>query len=315
MKAIYYESYGGAEVLQFGEQPSPEASENQLLVRVHATSVNPIDWKIRSGHLLPVAGLSFPKIPGRDVAGVVAAVGANVTAFKPGDKVFGMVEHDMGGAAAEFAVMAADMAVPIPDNLTYLEAAAVPLTALTALQALRDKGELAAGEKVLINGASSGVGTFAVQIAKALGASVVTGVCGPDHMELVRSLGADHVIDHTQEDFTIEHNCYDVVFDAVAKSTYLQSKNSLCANGRYVTTVPNPKDLTLGLAMSVFSDKKLKVMMTDDKGDDLRLISGWLEAGIIRPVIDREYPLEQIAEAHEYSEAGHAAGKIVLVVD
>ena len=315
MKAIYYEKYGDADVLQYGEQPRPEIKPDQLLVRVYATSVNPVDWKIRSGHLLPVSGLGFPKIPGRDIAGEVAAVGQDVKTFRPGDRVFGMVESDMGGAAAEFAVISDKTAVLMPENLNYIQAAAVPLAALTALQALRDKGELAPGDKVLVNGASSGVGSFAVQIAQALGAGEVTGVCGTEHTELVKSLGVEHILDHTKEDFTAAHDRYDLIFDAVAKSTYLSSKESLRANGRYVTTVPNPKDMVLGYALSVFSDKKLKVLLADDKAEDLKLIRSWLETGAVKPIVDREYPLHRAAEAHRYSEDGHAAGKIVLIVD
>ncbi|GAB3540290.1 NAD(P)-dependent alcohol dehydrogenase [Pontibacter brevis] len=315
MKAIFYEKYGDADVLQYGEQPTPEVKADQLLVRVHASSVNPVDWKVRSGHLLPVSGLNFPKIPGHDIAGEVTAVGESVRTFKPGDRVFGMLDTGLGGAAAEYAIISEKAVVPIPENLNYVQAAAVPLTALTALQALRDKGELAQGEKVLINGASSGVGTFAVQIAKALGAGEVTGVCSTDHIELVKSLGADRVIDYTAKDFTEIKDCYNIIFDAVAKSTYLDSKDSLCKNGRYVTTVPNPKDVALGYALSVFSDKKLKMLVADEKGEDLELIAAWIEAGKVKPVVDREYPLHEAAEAHRYSEEGHAAGKIVLVVE
>ncbi|MCX2738930.1 NAD(P)-dependent alcohol dehydrogenase [Pontibacter anaerobius] len=314
MKAIFYEKYGDAGVLQYGEQPKPEPGDNQLLVRVHASSVNPVDWKIRSGKLLPVSGLSFPKIPGRDIAGEVAAVGANVTAFNTGDKVYGMTDG-IGGANAEFALITADTAALMPSNLTYAHAAAVPLAALTALQGVRDKGELEQGEKVLVNGASSGVGSFAVQIAKALGAGEVTGVCSSNHMELVKSLGADQVIDYTREDFTAARDRYDLIFDAVAKSSYLESKGSLRHHGRYVTTVPDPKDIVFGFALSVFSDKKLKAMFTHDRIRDLELITSWIKAGKVKPVIDREYPLQEAAEAHRYSEQGHAAGKIILLVE
>lgn len=314
MNAIFYESYGDASVLQYGEQPKPTIKDNQLLVRVHASSVNPVDWKIRSGHLLPVSGLNFPKIPGRDIAGEVVEVGSNVLTYAVGNRVYGMTEG-IGGANAEFAVISEDTAVTIPSNLSYAQAAAVPLAALTALQALRDKGELQQGEKVLVNGASSGVGSFAVQIAKALGAGEITGVCSESHVELVKSLGADHVIDYGKEDFTKAEDCYDLIFDAVAKSSYLSSKDSLHHHGRYVTTVPNPKDIALGFAISVFFDKKVIAMFTDDKGEDLKLISSWIEAGKVKPVIDREYALSEAVEAHLYSEQGHAAGKIILVVD
>lgn len=314
MKAIYYNKYGDADVLHYGEQPKPEPGDYELLVRVHASSVNPVDWKIRAGKLLPVSGISFPKIPGRDIAGEVVAVGEMVSAFAPGDRVYGMTEG-IGGANASFALITETTAVHVPANLNYTQAAAVPLTALTALQALRNKGALEQGETVLINGASSGVGTFAVQIAKAIGAGEVIGVCSSDHVELVQNLGADRVIDYRQEDFTDAKNAYDLVFDAVAKSTYLDCKDSLRDSGRYVTTVPDPKDIAFGFALSVFSDKKLKMILTDDKAEDLKLISSWIEAEKVKPVIDKEFPLRRTADAHRYSQEGHAAGKIVLVVE
>lgn len=315
MKAVYYEKYGAVDVLQYGEQPKPTVKDDEILVRVHAASVNPVDWKIRDGMMLPITGLNFPKIPGLDIAGVVAEAGKDVADFMPGDRVFGMIDNYVGGAYAEYAVITEKVAVPIPDNLNYKQAAAVPLTALTALQALRDKGELAAGEKVLINGASSGVGTFAVQIARALGAGEVTGVCSTEHVELVKSLGADFVVDYTAEDFTKHEGRYDVIFDAVAKTTYIDSKASLRQQGRFVTTVPNPKDFAMGFVLSVFSDKKLSVVMTEDRGKDLRLIKGWIEAAKVTPVIDKVFSLKDAAEAQAYSETGHAAGKIVLVVE
>lgn len=314
MKAIYYEKYGDASVLKYGEQPKPDIKDNELLVRVHASSVNPVDWKIRSGLLLPVSGLSFPKIPGRDIAGEVVEVGSKVLAYEPGSRVYGMTDG-IGGANAAYAVISEATAVQMPSNLNYAQAAAVPLAALTALQALRDKGELQQGEKVLVNGASSGVGSFAVQIAKALGAGEVTSVCSTSHVELVHSLGVDHVIDYTKEDFTAAKDQYDLIFDAVGKSSYLSCKGSLRHHGRYVTTVPDIKDVAFGFALSVFSDKKLKAMFTHDRSQDLKLISSWIEAGKVRPVIDREYPLQEAAEAHRYSEQGHAAGKIILVVE
>jgi 2-desacetyl-2-hydroxyethyl bacteriochlorophyllide A dehydrogenase len=315
MKAVYYEKYGSVDVLQYGEQPKPEIRDNEILVRVHAASINPIDWKIRGGMMLPITGLNFPKIPGLDIAGIVAEVGKDVEEFLPGDRVFGMIDDYLGGAYAEYAVLPEKVTVHIPENLNYQQAAAVPLTALTALQALRDKGELAAGEKVLINGASSGVGTFAVQIAKALGADTVIGVCGTEHVDLVKSLGADSVIDYSEEDFTQHTDKYDLIFDAVAKTTYIDSKPSLKQNGRYVTTVPDPKDFALGFVLSVFSDKKLKMVMTEDKSNDLRLIKHWIESGKITPVIDKVFSLKEAADAQLYSEEGHAAGKIILLID
>lgn len=314
MKAVYYEKYGAAEVLRYGEQPRPEVQEGQILVRVRASSVNPVDWKIRQGHLLPVSGLSFPKIPGRDVAGQVEEVGAGVTQFRVGDQVFGMLDTGLGGANAELAVMSANVAAPLPGSLSYQQAAAVPLAAFTALQALSDEGDLKPGDKVLINGASSGVGSFAVQIAKILGAAEITGTCSTANVELVRNLGADIVMDYKQHDFTTEKDRYDLIFDAVASSTYSASKDSLREKGRYVTTVPSPKDLVSG-PVSLLTAKKMKHVLAKARGVDLNLIGDWLAAGRLWPVIDKTFPLAETAEAHRYSEKGHAAGKIVLVVD
>jgi 2-desacetyl-2-hydroxyethyl bacteriochlorophyllide A dehydrogenase len=314
MKAVYYEEYGSPEVLKYGEQDRPQVKEDQVLVRVHATSVNPVDWKIRNGDMKAVSGLKFPKIPGKDIAGEVVEKGANVTRFKPGDKVFAMSDNPLGGAYAEYALVSEKVAVLMPAGLDYGQAAAVPLTALTALQALRDKGQLEKGEKVLINGASGGVGSFAIQIAKALGAGEVIGVCSSEHVELVKSLGADRVIDYHAHDFTQDKEGYDLIFDAVGKSSFANSKASLRENGRYVTTVPDPKDTITGYITSVFSDKQMKILKTEDKREDLALIRDWIEAGKLKPIIDRVYPLQEAKEAHRYSEQGEAAGKIVLEV-
>ncbi|TXK23594.1 NAD(P)-dependent alcohol dehydrogenase [Pontibacter qinzhouensis] len=314
MKAIFYEKNGGAEVLQYGDRPQPEVKKGQLLVRVHAASVNPVDWKLRENKLLsPVTALSGGVVPGRDLAGDVVETGEGVTRFKTGDKVFGMLDSIDGGAYAEFALIPEAVAEFIPDNISYLEAAAVPLVSPTALQALRDKGELTQGEHVLVNGASSAVGLFAVQLAKLLGATEVTGVCSTAHVDLVKEVGADRVIDYKKEDFTEEKNRYDLIFDAVAKSTFASSKGSLRENGRFVTTVPSPKDI-LGFATSVFSDKKAKSLLVADKGPDLFLIGEWLQAGKLKVIIDKVYPLQEAAEAHRYSEQGEASGKIVLDV-
>lgn len=314
MKAIYYTEYGPADVLQYGEQSTPEPQAGKLLVRVRASSINPVDWKIRSGDLKLVSGFCFPQIPGRDVAGVVEQVGAGVTDFRPGDPVMGMVDT-LGGANAEYAVLPAGVVAALPERLSFAEAAAVPLAGLTALQGLRDRGELAAGQRVLINGASGGVGTLAVPLARLLGAGHVTAVCGTRNVALVRGLGADEVIDYHQHDFTQDHGRYDLIFDAVAGSSYLQSKAALRPGGRYVTTVIDAKDALLGLPLSVFSDRKVKMVLARDRGADMRLLARWLGAGQLRPVVDSTFPLAATAEAHRLSEQGHAAGKIVLTVD
>lgn len=313
MKAVFYEKHGAADVLQYGEQPQPEVKKNDLLVRVQATSVNQVDWKLRQGQLFPVALFTAAIIPGRDVAGEVVATGEAVTKFKSGDKVFGMLDTALGGACAEFALLPEAVAVTMPKNLDYNQAAAVPLTALTALQALRDKGQLAPGDNVLINGASSAVGLFAIQIARALGAGEITGVCSAEHVDLVKELGVNRVIDYQKQDFTTEKNTYDVILDAVAKATYAAAKDCLRENGRYVTTVPNPKD-ALGFVTSVFTNKKLKTLLVEDRGADLNLIREWIEAEKVKPIIDKVFALPDTAAAHCYSEKENAAGKIIIQV-
>lgn len=313
MKAVYYEKHGGVDVLQYGQQPRPAVKKGDLLVRVHATSVNQVDWKLRQGQILPVAPFTSAIIPGYDVAGEVVETGEAVTQFKSGDKVFGMLDHRLGGACAEFAVLPEAVAVRMPPNLDYNQAAAVPLTALTALQALRDKGQLEPGDSILINGASSAVGLFAIQIARALGGGEITGVCSTRHVALVKEQGADRVIDYKKQDFTTDKNTYDIILDAVAKTTYAHTKDCLRENGRYVTTVPNPKDI-LGFVASVFTDKKVKTLMVADRAADLKLIAEWITAGKVKPVIDRVFALEDTAQAHLYSEKEGSSGKIIIQV-
>jgi NADPH:quinone reductase-like Zn-dependent oxidoreductase len=314
MQAIYFTQYGSPEVLHFGAQPTPVPGAGQLLIKVHASSVNPIDWKLRQGDMKLVSGFCFPRIPGRDLAGTVEQVGNGVSQFRVGDRVFGMADAGLGGANAEYALLAAKAAAGIPDGISFEQAAAVPLAALTALQALRDKGTLTEGERVLVVGAAGGVGTLAVQLARLLGAGYVAGTASPANLPLLERLGVDDAINYKERDFTQVPSQYDVIFDAVAASTYLAAKDALRPGGRYVTTVPDPKDVLLGGVTSAFSDKKMKMLMAKDDGADLHRIAQWLGAGQLRPVIDRTFPLAETAAAHRYSEEGHAVGKIVLTV-
>ncbi len=313
MKAITINQYGSADVLQYADVEKPQIKSDQLLVKVYASSVNPIDWKIRKGMLKVLTGNKFPMILGFDVSGEVVTVGEKVTDFKVGDAVYAYLDPLPGGAYAEYAAVSERVASLKPSNMTHEQAAAVPLAATTALQALRDKGEIEKGQKVLINGASGGVGTFAVQIAKAW-ETEVTAVCSGKNAELVRSLGADKVIDYTQQDFTKDTAKYDIIFDVVSNRSFSECKNSLQPKGIYVTLLPSP-DILLHSFLTLFSPgKKAKLFVAKANGKDLAYLKDLIEAGKMRSVIDRAYPLSEVAAAHAYSEGGHAVGKIVIIV-
>jgi len=314
MKAVVIHRYGPPEVLQEAEIERPSIQDDQMLVKVRAASVNPIDWKIRQGRLKVLSGWNFPLVLGFDLAGEVVKVGRRVTRFRAGDLIYACLDQLSGGAYAEYAAVAERVAAAKPQSLSYEQAAAVPLAGLTALQALRDQGRLKAGQSVLVNGASSGVGTFAVQIAKVLG-DRVTGVCSSKNLELVKSLGADQVIDYTQQDFTQEASRYDIVFDVVGKSSFLTCQRCLTSKGVYITTQPLPQQF-LQQFLTLFSPgKKAKVILLQSRADDLAYLSDLIEAGKLRSVIDRVYSLSELAAAHTYSETEHAAGKIVIAVD
>ena len=311
MKAVKINQYGSADVLQYGDVEKPQIKSDQMLVKVYASSVNPIDWKIRKGMLKPLTGNNFPIVLGFDVSGEVVEVGDRVTKFKPGDLIFARVDQLTGGTYAEYVAVSQKVAAPKPSNISHEEAAAVPLAAMTALQALRDKGNLKKGQKVLINGASGGVGTFAVQIAKVYEAEV-TGVCSTKNIELVKSLGCDRVIDYTQQDFTKEPTKYDIIFDVVGNKSFSDCKVNLNKNGVYVTTQPTPGTF-MGNLLSLFSPgKKAKIILLQTNSKDLEDLKDLIEEGKIHSVIDRTYPLSELAAAHAYSEEEHATGKIVI---
>jgi len=326
MKAIVYCDYGLPNLkLQEIEKPTP--ADDQLLVRVRAASVNPYDWHFVEGtpkimRLMGV-GLRKPKDTrlGVDFAGTVEAVGKNVTQFKPGDDVFG----GRGGAFAEYVCPRAYRAVAIkPANITFEQAASVNIAGITALQALRDKGKVQPGQKVLINGASGGVGTFAVQIAKSLGADV-TGVCSTKNVDLVRSLGADHVIDYTKEDFAKGEQRYDVILDNVPNHSLSECRRILNPNGKYVMIGGGgPNDsrwigpfgrVINTMILSPFVSQKMGMMMADPSQKDLAVLAVMMQSGKVKPVIDRTYKLSEVPEAIRYLEQGHARGKVVITVD
>ncbi len=315
MKAIVIDEYGPVEVLKMREVPQPQLNPDHLLVKMHATSVNPVDYKIRKGDLKIFTGLRKPKIKilGFDVAGEVVETGANVTSFHQGQQVYALMGMTTGGAYAEYVSVPESTTAIKPENLSYEEAAAVPLVALTALRALRNKGNMDSGKKVLINGASGGVGTFAVQIAKALG-GIVTAVCSTKNRELLRSLGADHVIDYRKEDFTNHDQRYDIIYDIVANKSFPACKNALLPKGIYITTVPGPATMFQILLTSLWPGKKATYIMVKADAKDLQFIKELIEANTIKPVIDKSFPLAQVASAHTYCEEGHTRGKNVITI-
>lgn len=312
MKAILYRRYGPAEVLEYTDLPDPKIREDQILVQVKAASVNPVDWKLRSGKPR-IPFLKLPRIPGSDIAGVVVRTGRSVRGFKEGDAVFAMLPPFSGGACAEYAAVSPRNAAVKPRNLTFQEAAAVPLAALAALQALRNHGKIGRGQRVLINGASGGVGSFAVQIAKSQGADV-TGVTSRPHADFIRELGADEVIDYTAEDFTKSGSHFDVLFDTVANRAFTECKPILNSKGIYIATLPSPGLILHLMTTPILGGKQARLLNVRARGSDLGLLAEWIEAGKIRPRIDRTFPLEKTAEAQAYSETGHARGKIVIKV-
>lgn len=323
MKGVVHHCYGSPDVVRYEDIAKPAPKDDEVLVKVHAASVNPLDWHYVEGTPYLVrtdAGLGKPENPrlGVDFAGTVEAVGKNVTRFKPGDEVFG---GKFGAFADYVAVPEGRALVAKPDNMSFEQAAAVPIAGITALQALRDKGKIRAGQKVLVNGASGGVGTFAVQIAKSFGAEV-TGVCSTKNVDLVRSLGADHVIDYTGEDVTKGAQRYDLIVDNVGTHSLLDYKRILSPGGIYVlvgSTDPGKWFGWLmapieGVILSKFVNEKFTMILAELNKDDLATLGSLMQSGKLTPVIDRRYKLSEAAEALRYLEKGHARGKVVLTV-
>ncbi len=322
MKAIVQDRYGRPDVLQLRDVDRPVPSDDEVLIRVVASSLNIYDWHMVTGtpylvHM--VAGMLKPKhpIPGADVAGIVEGVGKNVTRFQAGDEVYG----DIGfGAFAEYATAREGKISAKPARASFEQAAATPLAGLTALQGLRDVGGLISGQRVLINGASGGVGTFAVQIAKALGAEV-TAVCSTTKVETVRSIGADKVIDYTTDDYTMSERDYDLLFDNVGDRSWSQTSRVLVPNGKIVAitgkkhAVMGPfRHLVARKVAAAFSSKKLAWFTAQIKADDLEFMAGLLESGKVVPVIERTYPLAELPDALRYLGEGHALGKLVITM-
>ncbi len=314
MRSIIINKYGSKDVLKLKNIDKPEVGEDEVLIKIAYAGVNPIDWKVRNGEVKLFFRIKFPYTPGSDIAGEVVKVGNNVENFKIGDQVFTMIPIVEGGGYQEYVSVAKNLVVKKPSNISDKEAAAVPMTALTALQSLRDKGKIKKGDNVLINGASGGVGIMAVQIAKSFGAKV-TAVCGSDNIEMMKNLGADKVIDYKKEDFTDgDANSYDLIFDAVAKSTFSKCKGILKPTGTFVITVPGPGEMFRFLLTKIGFSPKCEFLNVNSNQKDLKLIKKLIEEEKLKIIIDKEYSLEDIAKAHEYSEGGRAIGKIVIKV-
>ena len=321
MKAIVYTKYGSPDVLEFKEVEKPTLKDNEVLIKIHAASVNAYDWHSLTADIFLIrlmgGGLLKPKNTrlGADIAGRVEAVGGSVKQFQPDDEVFGEISH---GGFAEYACAPESKLALKPANLSFEEAAAVPMAALTALQGLRDKGQIHPGQKVLINGASGGVGTFAVQIAKSFGAEV-TAVCSPRNLAQARSIGADQVIDYTREDFTKSGRQYDLILAANGYHPLSAYKRALTPKGIYVMAGGSMAQIfqamLIGSFMSETGGRKMGGISAKIDQKDLGLIKELIEAGKVKPIIDRRYPLSEAAEALRYLGEGHARGKVVITVE
>lgn len=317
MKAVLFHNYGSPDVLKLEEVAKPTPQDDQVLVQICAAAVNPLDWhRMRADPFIVRLGdgLTKPKNPrlGADIAGRVEAVGLAVTTLQPGDEVWGEIG---AGGFAEYVCVKETALVKKPANLTFEEAAAVPVAALTALQGLRDKGKIQPGQKVLVNGASGGVGTFAVQMAKAFGAEV-TGVCSTRNLELVREIGAVHVVDYTQTDFTRTGQRYDLILDAIGNRSVADLRRALTPQGICAvagfTTLPRIIQVAL---LGSWGGQRVSSFLAQPNQADLQTINELLASGKVRPVIDRQYSLAQTAEAVRYVETGRARGKVVITVD
>lgn len=323
MKAIVYHEHGSADVLRLEEVEKPVPKDDEVLIKVRAAALNPLDWRLMRGEpkvlRLVAKAMKLPAgRPGVDVAGEIEAVGNKVQQFKPGDKVFGSCR----AALAEYTCAGQSKIVPKPESVTFEQGASINVAGLTALQGLRDHGKIRRGQKVLINGAAGGVGTFAVQLAKHFGAEV-TGVCSTRNVEMVHSIGADHVIDYTKEDFVDLSQRYDVILECVGNKSPSQTKHVLNANGRCVQ-VGGPHDITVigllagalaSMRASLFSDRKVGAFVAKVSANDLAFVGNLIVTGELTPVIDRVYDLSESADAMRHLEAGHARGKVIVAVN
>ncbi|HAS54117.1 MAG: zinc-binding alcohol dehydrogenase [Nitrospirae bacterium GWC2_57_13] len=312
MKAVMLHNYGGNEQISIENTAEPGLQRGEVLIRVHAASVNPVDWKVRNGMARIFTGSRFPKVLGVECSGEIVDVGSGAAKFTKGDAVIGYAGARHLGAYAEYVALPESTVFFKPHNLSFEEASTLPIAGLTALQSLRDHGKIAAGKQVLINGAAGGVGHFAVQIAKVFGAHV-TAVCSSRNIDFAKGLGADAVIDHTKEDFTQGSMRYDLIFDAVSMRSFKECGKVLVPHGVYVNTLPN-RTIIDQIITAFLPGRKARSMWVRPKEADMEWMKEKIEAGRIRVVLDRVVPLEQVKEAFAYSESGRVRGKVVLNV-
>jgi NADPH:quinone reductase-like Zn-dependent oxidoreductase len=314
VKAAAFEMYGGPEVLRVVDMPSPVPRSNELLVRVYAAGVNPADWKLRSGQFRYLFRLPLPFVPGMDIAGEVIAVGAAVRGFSIGDRVFAMLQMKAGGGYAQEAVVEAALAAHAPRALSLAEASAIPLAGLTAYQALHRHGAIAAGQAVLVNGASGGVGAFAVQIARAAGASV-TAITSTQNIDFARELGADSVLDYRIDDVFCGPRRFDLVFDTIAKVSFRRWRDVLRPTGVVVTVNPVIGKVVPSFVTRMFGIDRLRSVFTEPSADDLLALARLVETGSVRVPIQRTYALDDVIAAHEHSASERVRGKLVIAMD
>jgi len=314
VKAVVTKKFGPPEVLEIQKVEKPKIKDNEILVRVHASSVNPVDWKLRSGYMKILLGFKPTKILGADYSGIITEIGKKVTSFKVGDSVFGLLHAYQGGAYAEFLKVKESYTCFKPENLNFEEAASIPLAALTSYQALVHEGKIKKGDHVIVNGCTGGVGIAGVQIAKAFGC-IVTGVCSTKNLKIAKEVGVDHVIDYTKDDILKDKNTYDIFLDAVANQSFFRAKETLKPGGTYITTLPGFHAFVLAPFINIIGSKKIRrVLIAPSKmrAKDLKALKNLVENGKLKPVIEKVYPIEQIREAHTRSKTGRVAGKIVI---
>ena len=314
MKAVIYRQYGGIEVLEIETMEKPKINDNQLLIRVHASSVNPIDWKVRRGDIKIVSGRNFPHKLGCDFAGEVAALGKNVSGYKMGDAVYGTIDPVKGGAYAEYLPVDPDHVAIKPANMSFEEAATIPTVGLTALQGLMHQTKIKPGDQLLINGCSGGVGIMAIQIAKIYGAAV-SGVCSEKGFAISRKMGVDQLINYEDEDLLETEERFDIFFDVIANQNFTKAKKLLKKHGTFVTTKPSPKTFIQSEVDSLFTSKKFKFILAHPNTEDLNTLRELIERGKLTTVIDKTFSLEEIRAAHAYGETMRTKGKIAISIN